>query len=302
MATYDLMYTGYVETLSIRICNELERIESVFSFDLGPEFGIALCVVLSEILPERFGICRGFIVHRDGRYRGDDIIVYDRLMFPSLRALPGAAFARKEKIPIEAVYAYIECKHTLILENDAEAASLGKASNQVSQAKALCAERDRVAYGQSDPYLLRTSEIDRGPRWLPPYRNPPFGMIISRRVALKSTAHIMNDPSEIHEILLKGTDIKDNGAVVDVVVAGPDNVMAPSYLDEDGLQQHAFFMLPEEKNGLSCFKTPGLAFGVGVTHLLAVLDWIHLGRLPWEDMLSQSQNVCRKPGVASESW
>lgn len=293
MATFDLMYGGYVERIAKRIQGELDRIEAVYSFELGPEFEVCLCMVLAEVLPDRFGVCRGFVTHRDGRQAGDDIIIFDRLMFPSLRGLRREDVSRKEHIPIEAVYAYIECKHTLILDNAASASSIQNASAQVAKVKALCGERERMVYTQSDPYVLRTSDKVKGPRWLPSYRNPPFGMIFSRRVARRSADRILTSYAEVHEAFLNDSGIKNERWVVDAVIGGPDNVMSPSYVDDDGKPHHALFMLEGEKNGLSCFKTPGIAFGVGVTHLLAVLDWIRLHRLPWEHMLSQSQNVLR---------
>jgi len=85
---------------------------AVHNFDYGDEFEIALCEVLRTILPGRAAVCRGYVIAQDGRMAGDDIIVFDATRFPVLRAL-GDDLSRKEKVPAEAVLAYIEAKHTL---------------------------------------------------------------------------------------------------------------------------------------------------------------------------------------------
>jgi hypothetical protein len=212
-------------------------------------------------------------------------------MFPTLRAIDGAQYARKEQIPIEAIYAYIECKHTLVLDAPEDKSGLLRASQQVERFKALCAERDKTILAQYDPYILLTSqEKAKGAPWLPQYRNPPFGMIFARQVADKNKSAVLKDTKRIHEILKAGRVIKKSATPVDVVIAGSDNVMAPGYLDEDGEIQNCLFMLPEKQYGLGCFMVPDLAFGVGIVHLLAVLDWLRLHRLPWERVLSEAQN------------
>ena len=46
----------------------------------------------------------------------DDIIIYERNRFPLLRLINESDFCRKQQVPVESVYAYIEAKHSLTLE------------------------------------------------------------------------------------------------------------------------------------------------------------------------------------------
>lgn len=73
---------------------------------------------------------------KEGNKAGDDIIIYDRLRFPTIRILEKNNFAQKEKILFEAVYCYIEAKHNLELDLDKEN-TLDKALNQIKIIKSL---------------------------------------------------------------------------------------------------------------------------------------------------------------------
>ena len=139
-------YGGYIEKLSDQFQNALSEIEAEHNFELGEKFEKAICNVLSSALPERFGICRGFAVSVDGETAGDDVIIYDRGRHPTLRPRSKGEFEVKERIPIEAVYAYIEAKHTLYLEGEGNS-SIAHAFNQVATVKALVNKRQEMGWG-----------------------------------------------------------------------------------------------------------------------------------------------------------
>ena len=61
-----MKYRGYLKKMSERFEAEFKRIAAHYNFDHGPEFEIALCEVLRLVLPQKFGICRGFVVPADG--------------------------------------------------------------------------------------------------------------------------------------------------------------------------------------------------------------------------------------------
>ena len=107
------MYRGYVRRLAKVFAVEFSRIEALFGFDHAKEFKIAICRVVRVALPGRFGIARGFVVDRNDNVAGDDVIVFERPRFPGLGLRED--FDRIEQIPIEAVYCYIEAKHTIEL-------------------------------------------------------------------------------------------------------------------------------------------------------------------------------------------
>ena len=97
-----------------------------YSFDYGPEFEIAVCEVLRIALPDRFGVARGYVVSADGSFAGDDIIIYEKARFPTLGLRGKDSYLKKEYIPAEAVYCYIEAKHTLHIESPDTDAKCGR--------------------------------------------------------------------------------------------------------------------------------------------------------------------------------
>lgn len=82
MSTYD----GYIERLARKVDARLQDIESIFNFDLGDEFEVAICALLEDILPAKYGVCRGFVVAKNGDKAGDDLIIYDKMSSPTLRS------------------------------------------------------------------------------------------------------------------------------------------------------------------------------------------------------------------------
>src|SRR5690554_797229 len=106
-------YDNFVENLSNKFHSRLEEISSDYNFDLGDEFEIAICEALRSFLPIKYGICRGFVVDSEGCKEGDDIIIFDQVNYPTIKLNKKDDYSRKENIPIEAVCAYIEAKHTL---------------------------------------------------------------------------------------------------------------------------------------------------------------------------------------------
>ena len=143
-------YNNFLLTLSKRFNGFMDGMSSFYNFDIGDEFEIALCRALRVILPKQYGICRGFIVTRDGSYQGDDIIIYNPFLFPTLRFLGEDNFERKEYIPIEAVYAFIEAKYTINIEGTVkDGQSLNKALTQIELVKSLTRELNY----SPDPHL-----------------------------------------------------------------------------------------------------------------------------------------------------
>jgi len=101
------LYRDFVANLAKRFDAVLQEIQVEYNFEFGPEFEVAICKVLRRTLPQQFGICRGFVVDKSGELAGDDIIVFDQMRFPTLRALDRIDYSQKEYVPIDAVYAYL---------------------------------------------------------------------------------------------------------------------------------------------------------------------------------------------------
>lgn len=192
-----LLYNNYVRDVSERFDQALARIKTEHNFEYGPEFEIAICKTLRAVLPQKYGICRGYVVSELGETAGDDIIIYDRMRFPTLRALDTDDFASKEQVPIEAVYAYIEAKHSICIEGDG-GTSFQKALTQVGQVKMLCDRRRAVPLFECDLNEKKDSPLIG---W-PDVRNPAYGIIICRHVRLKEGGPTVEDNKEILRHLL----------------------------------------------------------------------------------------------------
>ncbi|MBF0411045.1 MAG: hypothetical protein HQM10_27140 [Candidatus Riflebacteria bacterium] len=143
------IYKNYISSLQQAFEKRLDDISVQFNFDLGQEFEVAICEILSGFLPSKFGICRGFAVSAGGVTAGDDIIIYDKERFPTLRTVTNRAFDKKDMVPIEAIYAYIEAKYTL------DANNFIKAVEQIEAVKELCSQREPVSIYQVDPCRMQ---------------------------------------------------------------------------------------------------------------------------------------------------
>jgi len=138
-------YSDYVKTLSDRFQSNLNTIEAEHGFDYGPEFEVAICKTLRSALPDRYGIARGFVVNAQSVKAGDDIVIFERSRFPTLRLHDRDDYSRKEYIPIEAAYCYIEAKHTLIWRVATARASIKPSTKLRKSSKSALREKKYLA-------------------------------------------------------------------------------------------------------------------------------------------------------------
>jgi hypothetical protein len=281
-----MLYRDFIKTLSARFEDSFSKIQYIHGFDAGDEFEIALCKVLRDILPQQFGICRGHVVDQAGNQAGDDILIYDRFRYPTLRVLGEGDYSRKEWVPIEAVYAYIEAKHTINLSGG-DGASLKKACEQIANVKAVCASRERVPFDQVDSYFcLGKAFALTPPADCPDHRNPMYGMILARHVSEKSGDSHLSDPVLV---ATKAVEAVQTGSIKaahfpDAVVLGDGVIGCPLIPQPGQLPRYGSpFLIAGAQMRLHA--TPGAAFGIGVCLLLNALDWIRLGRMPWPQIL-----------------
>ena len=136
------IYNNYLENISSKYDAMLGDISANYNFDLGNEFELVVCEILQKVLPNKYGVCRGFLVSKDGQLEGDDIIIYDRVRFPQIRLFDENDLAHKQEVPIEAAYAYIEAKNSLQKGDDN---SFEKARMQTSRVKELVSKRKPVS-------------------------------------------------------------------------------------------------------------------------------------------------------------
>jgi hypothetical protein len=289
------MYAEYVKQLARRFHQALENIEAEQNFEYGPEFEIALCEVLSKALPDKFGVIRGYAVNSEGTKAGDDILIYERIRFPTFRDLHIGDFLRKEQIPIEAIYCYIEAKHTLHIDGD-DGQSLNKAIEQVKAVKALCRERKRV------PLTVLGSGVNCGlglsvkaPEGYPDYRNPFFTAIFARYVKRAKGKKQLSTTKEILEAVLKRKHVRnlEDEDLPDMMILGESVVALPAVKTSDRHATVGTFLIPG-KSFYHISDVDKTAFGVGFCALMAALDWIQLGAMPWSSIVGEALGLPRR--------
>jgi hypothetical protein len=287
-----MAYGKHIEHLTKRGEALIQSIAARYNFDLGNEFEIVLCEFLSILLPGRFGVCRGFIVASNDQFAGDDIIIYDRHAYPTLRLLPQGRYERREEIPADAVYAYIEAKHTLYLnEPETHGQSLAKANKQIRGVKAL----DRKAVPPQGRFtrLVRKHILDvpEPDPQCPSRSNPWFTAIVSRNV---KTLQESGEPATIEEF--SGAIGKlDPNTVPDLIIAGPSLLGIPVIERGGQVGMGSPFFVPQVSR-FSCVSVEkNSALAAGLCVLLAALEWIKLAPLDWSkivhDEIGNSKNI-----------
>lgn len=277
-----MLYDNYLEKLSNKIARRFQDILAEYNFDYGPEFEIALCKVLREFLPNKYGICRGFVVSSDGQKAGDDIIIFDQEKFPTLRLLQTEDYSIKEQIPIEAVYAYIEAKHTLTEE------SFSKAITQIIEVKKICSLRDKQKLYQIDPYVDTNLRPPVPILHLPEYRNPIFSMIFSRFGVVNNN----NDTFGINEFLkseLNKLSKVNYEFFPELIIAGNNNFLSTAFRKDEENKPTLFHLAERDGSSYQVVMLESMTYGLAFAHLFASLDWIRLGKMPWEKIINETK-------------
>ena len=201
----------------------------------------------------------------------------------------GLDFTVKEQIPIEAAIAYVEAKHTIILEGDS-GSSLYTACKQVEKVKALCAKRAPMKLGTWDPYIESPIEYPAPEGFS--IRNPMYGVIFARQVRHKANSKDNLSPEEIDAIIKERIPniLSKRSYAPDLIVAGDSNVVTPA-INKKGVSCFVPFMSQVANYGTRV--VPGLGYGIGFTCLQFALDWIKLGKLPWDKILADALDINR---------
>ena len=288
-----MSYSGYIQTISSKFDSLFSEISAEHNFDYGPEYEIALCKVLRAVLPIKFGVCRGFATTFDGKVAGDDIIIYDQERFPTLRLLEDNTYAQKQNVPIEAIYAYIEAKHTLNLAGD-DPQSLSHASEQVGRVKELINTRVSRRIDQITPYLTLNQGIRfLSPPQMPKILNPALGIIFARSVKRSQKEKtILSEPKEI-EALATAQKISSREAP-DICVLGKNHIILPIQhnLSSGTKVVSPFYIQAQSQYEVTIVE--GIAFGIALMLIMDALDWIQLGLISWSDALAEVLNLSNR--------
>jgi len=274
-----MAYKRILNSISTSIDEKLNKIAARYNFDLGDEFEIGLCELFREVLPDKYGICRGFVVTEKDEFAGDDIIIYAKDRFPTLRLLDSGQYARKEYIPIEAVYGYIEAKHTLYLGNDTSGQGLAKAFSQVHHVKSLTRAPRNIF--SIDPYTEITGYTAENRENWPSISNPLYTGIIARKIQYKQDEEDwFIDPGKV----LGFTPLPDNFKHPDLVVLGQSDLLFPAIPGPETILYDSPFFV-ENKSTLVHKRLSFSALSLGIVMLLYALDLIKLGKMPYNRMI-----------------
>lgn len=284
-------YDGWFDEIVDRVHDELRGPGPLENLEVGSELEIAICYALRRLLPERVGVCRGWIVDSSGAKAGDDIIVYDAARFPTLRGL-GPDVALKERVPAEAVLAYIEVKRTLYagekIPRKVAGQSFSKACHQIAAVKAL--KRAPVPLERIAPRMELPRRTIKRRKGFPGVRNPWYGAVWALDL------RINGDPAEglkqrVHEITNNGLP---RASLPDVIAAG-SVLMAPAVTLPDSSREARPFLTEETHlvftNGVPAIKS-------AMAHLSWAIEDILLGEMPWQPLLEEQLAIGeRKAGA-----
>ncbi|KLN62177.1 hypothetical protein WH96_01185 [Kiloniella spongiae] len=307
-----MFYQELLENISSDFKSKFNAIEAEHNFDSGPEFEIALCEVLQTYLPNKLGVCRGFIMNSIGECAGDDIIIYDKSTHPTLRNLGHDNFSRKQKIPVEAVYAYIEAKNTLYLKGS-NRNNLIDTLKQINKVRLLLESRAPLKLNTFNGATLNGFEVSSKPGW-PNIKNPPFTTIWARQVKLEKSSNPILEYTDIlkytHESLAEEitrrislgdvpnsigakfeTDLLQSIFVsIDCIVLGNDAIALPIEGDD---YQSPFYL--DGKRYVLNKVSHGTAFGVGLIAINEAINWIELTPINWGTVIAHGLGWNIKP-------
>lgn len=273
-----MAYNDILHKILNRIDLKFSEISANYNFDFGPELEIALCEILRSLLPEKYGVCRGFIVTQNDDVEGDDIIIFDQQSFPIFRLLENKSFLRKLEIPFEAVCAYIEVKNTLYLYGDG-GQSITKALNQIGKIKALSRKpfpANSIKIGKN---TVNFADFTENKSW-PSILNPLFTVIFSRSIVLPNGVEI--NENEITNHIKKSKP--DFNIVPDLFVLGDSYIGLPGILKDNKHYIDSPFDCEQAK--LVIKNVPRKAYGLAMINLLRALDHICLDKINWMKIYS----------------
>lgn len=277
-----MAYAKLIENISTAVESQFKEISARYNFDYGEEFEIAICDLLIKILPDQYGICRGFVVTEKDEYAGDDIIIYDKSRFPTLRLLDKNKFDKKQEIPVEAVYAYLEAKHTIILHEPDSGQSFFKSFGQVSKVKKLPRENRELL--SIDPYTNLGGMFTASRNNWPNMTNPIYGAIISRYVKDKSKSEYL--PSDKIFEAIKVANVPTGIVHPDLVILGQNDLMFPGISSDSSIVFDSPFFI--EGTSTLIHKTiANSSLAIGIIMLLYALDTIKLGKMPYQRIIME---------------
>jgi hypothetical protein len=281
------LYGGWLTKIAQRFQHAIDGMQAIYNFEYGDEFEIAVCQVLRGVLPQRVGVCRGFVVPREGEPAGDDIIIFDKARFPTLRALDGA-LDRKEHVPAEAVLVYIEAKHTLKVVEPKS--TLRTAIHQVGHVKVVprpSVPLEQISFEPNcrlvPPLNVAIPEVG-----FPNNRNPWYGAIFARHLDVSGYGFDTTPPRQIlmNELLLLRAD--EQGIRLPDCIAAGNTIGLPFHrqVDPYGIPHAATRPMLTDQTELLFFDCDGPTLGLAVVQLLWAMEFMLPAPIKWTELVA----------------
>jgi len=278
-----MQYDNYILKIDKKAKSAFEEISAEHNFEYGPEFEIAICKLLRRVLPSKYGICRGYVVSKNGEKAGDDIIVFNKARFPTIRGNK-EDFAKKEQVPIEAVYAYIEAKHKL------NSTSFEKAVSQIREVKTLISKRPKIPINPiTQNVKLNFQGIDQNKvNVYPNYGNPVFTMIWSKYSEGEKKSTTGKAVVDMVNEILDEVEKEENAP--DLIIAGEKACGIPVIIHEKKQKNEVLsftpapYHIPSLGTGYLLMQSESMNFGFAIAQLLWAIDWIELGHINYQSI------------------
>jgi hypothetical protein len=238
------------------------------------------------------------MITSDGGSAGDDILIYDATRFPKIRSTGDNDFSKKQKIPIEAVYAYIETKTTLYIdEKKGQNETFKKALSQIKKVKNTCEKRERVPYNTWAAMDAKPNSLTKQ-EFFPEYRNPIFTCVFSRYLKSHKFPNYYNEDFEMdnHTLIEEQKYFKQCANKVDkivqttpdLIIAGKNHIVVPVGRKED----KKLIGIPFRTKDTSLMLSRNhLSIGIGIIHLMMALDFIRLGDINYQSIIWEGLNI-----------
>jgi hypothetical protein len=119
-----------------------------------------------------------------------------------------------------------------------------------------------------------------------------YGVVFARNVRRTANSKDYLTPEEIDSIFKERISqiISERSVAPDLIVLGASNIVTPSIFS-GGEPYFNLFMSQDSNYGTKIVSDK--AYGIGFTCLQFALDWIRLGKLPWDKILSNALNIRR---------
>lgn len=275
-------YHGFIQNISKKFNDIIGDISVINNTEYGEEFEVSLCRALRHVLPNRYGICRGFMFTIDGMQAGDDIIIYDQIKYPTIRLLEDGTYSQKQHIPFEAVIAYIEAKNTVILENNNNN-SLDRAFEQAVSPKRLSRKSVPLVQAMSSITNVTFENLHvQFPSTFPQKLNPLFTAVISRGIRLKKGGDIETSVNAYSK-LLEYKFLTDSNSAPDLMILGSDIIVYPTI---NNVFYSPFFIDGQSK--MTSKLKEGIAYGTGLSLMLMAFQNIILGEIDYKKIISDN--------------